>query len=88
MTFALVLAIVAGLVSWLAVGYAIWQWGPGLRKRSLWCPTLKKQAKVLGDQREADFVCSYAGLKVVDVQYCSLLKGPPLMCDKACLQHL
>jgi hypothetical protein len=88
MTFNLVLAIVAGLVSWLAVGLAIWQWGPGLRKRSVRCPTLKKQAKVLAEQREAEFVCSYAGLKVTDVQYCSLLKGPPLTCDRACLQHL
>ena len=88
MTFTLVLAMVAGLASWVAVGYAIWQWGPGMRKRSVRCPTLKKKAKVLADQREADFVCSYAGLKAADVQYCSLVNGPPLTCDKACLQYL
>ncbi len=88
MTFTLVLAVVAVLVSWSLVGRVIWQWGPGLRKRSVKCPLLKKRAKVLAEQREAEFVGSYAGLEAVDIEECSLLKGRPITCGKECLQHL
>jgi hypothetical protein len=84
MTLTLVLAIVGGLVFWAIVGYAIWFWGPGLRKRSVWCPVLKRRAKVLADQREPEFGC----LRVVDVKSCSLVKGPELTCSKECLSHL
>ncbi len=84
MTSSLVLTAVTGLVLWAIVGYAIWQWGPGLRKRPVRCPVLKRRAKVLADQREAEFGC----LKVTDIKYCSLLNGPPLTCSKECIQHL
>lgn len=88
MTSTIVLAVVAGLISWVTAGFAIWQWGPGLRKRFVQCPVLKKRAKVLVDQREPKFVSSYAGLQVADVQSCSLLNGLPLTCGKDCLQRL
>jgi hypothetical protein len=85
--FTLALVIEAVLIAWVVAGYAIWQCGPGVRERSVRCPVLKKRAKILADQREADFFCSYAGLKVVDVTYCSLMKDA-LTCGKECLQHL
>lgn len=83
MTTTLVLAIVGGLVLWAIVGYAIWQWGPGLRKRSVRCPVLKRRARVLADQREAEF----GSLMVIDVKSCSLVRGPALTCSKECLSH-
>ena len=87
MSFTLGLAVEAMLLAFVIVGYAIWQYGPGVRERSVRCPVLKKRAKVLADQREAGFSCSYAGLEAVDVTNCSLVKGP-LTCSKECLQHL
>ena len=83
MTPTLVIAVVAGLVFWVIVGYAIWQWGPGLRKRSVRCPVLKRKAKVLAELTEPEFGC----LEVADVKACSLLRSP-LACGKECLQHL
>ena len=64
----LVFAIVGGVVLWGIAGWAIWQWGPGLRNRSVRCPVLKRRAKVLADQREAEF----GSLMVVDAKSCSL----------------
>ena len=84
MTSTLMFAAIAGLAFWVVVGYFIWKWGPGLRRRSVQCPVLKRRAKVLADQREAEF----ASLKVVDVKACSLLNGSLLMCNKECLTHL
>jgi hypothetical protein len=81
------LAIGAVLIALVVAGYAIWQYGPGVRKHSVRCPVLKERAKVLVDQREADFFCSYAGLKAVDLTHCSLMKGA-LTCSKECLQNL
>jgi hypothetical protein len=85
MTSTIFLGVVIVLALWAIVGYAIWQWGPGLRKRSVWCPVQKKRAKVLAEQREALFPASYAGLSVVDIKQCSLFKGGPLKCQKECL---
>lgn len=45
------------LACWAVVAYTIWKWGPGLRKRSVRCPEKKVRAKVLADQREAEFGC-------------------------------
>ena len=87
MSFSVALAIGAVLMALVVAGYAIWHYGPGVRERSVRCPMLKKRAKVLVDQREADFFCSYAGLKAVDLTYCSLMKGA-LTCSKECLQNL
>ncbi len=84
MTSTLVLAIVGGLVFWAIMGYAIWWYGPGLRKRSVRCPELKRRAKVLADQREPEFAC----LVVADIRSCSLLNGPARTCGKECLSHL
>jgi hypothetical protein len=78
-------AIVVAL--WAIAAYAIWQWGPGLRKRSVWCPVLKKRAKVLAEQKEALFYPSYSGLSVVDIKQCSLFKGRALECHKECLER-
>jgi hypothetical protein len=88
MTFTIPVAVVAVLALWAIAAYAIWQWGPGLRNRSVWCPVLKKRAKVLAVQKEALFVNSYAGLSVVDIKQCSLFKTGPLLCHKDCLQRL
>jgi len=87
MSFSLALAIGAAVMALVVAGYAIWQYGPGMRERSVRCPVLKKRAKVLVDQREANFYCSYAGLKAVDLTHCSLMKGA-LTCSKECLQNL
>lgn len=77
------------LVALVGAAYAIWQYGPGVRERSVRCPLLKKRAKVLVDQREADFYCSYAGLKTVDLTHCSFMNGPlGFRCDKECLPNL
>ena len=84
MTSTLVLAIAGGLVFWVIVGYAIWWYGPGLRKRSVRCPELKRRAKVLADQREPEFCC----LVAADIKSCSLVNGPALTCGKECLSHL
>jgi len=84
MTSQLVLAILVALGFLLAAGFFIWQWGPGLRTRTVTCPELKLGADVLVEQREAEF----GNLKFVDVKYCSLLKGRPVNCDKECLERL
>ncbi len=69
---------------WTAVGYAIWKWGPGLRKRRVRCPEKNTAAAVLADQRETEFGC----LRVVDVRTCSLAPGTPLACGKPCVARL
>jgi hypothetical protein len=76
---------VAGvLVCWVVVAYAIWKWGPGLRMRSVRCPERKMRARVLAEQREAEF----GSLRTADVQVCSLFPGAPLSCGKACIARL
>jgi len=85
MTTQVVLAGVVVLVLWAIATYAIWQWGPGLRRRTVWCPVHKKRATVLAEQKEALFVPSYAGLSVIDIKKCSLYEGQPLGCEKECL---
>jgi len=78
------LEIVGVLSAWAVAAYAIWRWGPGVRGRSVRCPEKKVRAKVVADQREAEFGC----LRVVDVTACSLLPGAPVTCDKECLLRL
>ncbi len=80
----LVLVAILALVIWSAAGYAIWHWGPGLRRRGVRCPEKNTFAEVLADQRESEFGC----LRVVDVKTCSLLPGAPLACGKECLAKL
>lgn len=75
--------VVGVLLAWSVAAYAIWKWGPGLRKRSVRCPEKKLRAKVLADQREAEF----GSLRVTDVTACSLFAGAPL-CGKECLGRL
>ncbi len=77
-------ALVAVFICWVAAGYAIWKWGPGLRKRFVRCPERKRSATVLADQREAEF----GSLQVVDVKTCSLLSSVPLDCSKQCRARL
>jgi hypothetical protein len=72
------------VVSWAVLAYAIWKWGPGLRKRSVRCPEKRVGAKVLADQREAEFAC----LHVVEVKQCSLFGNAPVACGKGCLARL
>jgi hypothetical protein len=77
------------LMAWVAAGYAIWQYGPGVREHYVRCPMLNKLAKVLVDQKEAGFYCSYAGLQAVDLTHCSFMNGPlGFTCDKKCLRNL
>jgi len=80
----LILEIVAVVVCWIIAAYAIWKWGPGLRKRSVKCPEKKVRAQVMADQREVEFGC----LSVADVAACSLFHNEPLSCGKECLTHL
>ena len=72
------------LICWAVLAHAIWKWGPGLRKRSVRCPEKRSRAKVMADQREAEFGC----LHVVDVKECSLLQDAPGACGKGCLVRL
>jgi len=73
-------ALVGVAVCWVVAGYAIWKWGPGLRKRSVKCPESRRRATVLADQREAEF----GSLRVVDVKECSLLTPTQMNCSKQC----
>jgi hypothetical protein len=72
------------LICWAVLAHAIWKWGPGLRRRSVRCPEKKVGARVLADQREAEFGC----LHVVGVKECSLLRNAPVACSKGCLAQL
>jgi len=72
------------LICWLVLARAIWKWGPGLRRRSVRCPEKRVGAKVLADQREAEFGC----LQIVDVKECSLLQHGPVTCGKGCVARL
>jgi hypothetical protein len=80
MTMIIKEALVGVAVSWTVAGYAIWKWGPGLRRRFVRCPERKVRARVLADQREAEF----GSLHVVDVTECSLLTSPQMNCSKQC----
>ena len=81
------LAVVCVLAVWALAGYCVWRWGPGLRKRSVWCPVLKSRAKILAEQEEKGFRNSYAGLSIVDVQQCTLFRAGPVLCHKECLRR-
>jgi hypothetical protein len=78
MTMLIKIALAGVVVCWIVAGYAIWKWGPGLRKRSVRCPERKVRARVLADQREAEF----GTLHVVDVKSCSLTRQ--MDCSKQC----
>jgi hypothetical protein len=78
------LAIVGVVVCWTVAAYSIWKWGPGLRKRFVRCPEKKLRAKVLADQREAEF----GSLRVVDVKACSLLTPARPDCSQRCRASL
>jgi len=81
----LIKVAIAGVAVWWAVaGYAIWKWGPGLRKRAVRCPEKKLRATVVADQREAEF----GSLRVVDVRQCSLLGAAQPACSKQCMARL
>jgi hypothetical protein len=88
MTSAVLFALMAVIAVWALAAFFIWQWGPGVRERSVWCPVHKRRATVLVQQKEALFVNSYAGLSVVDVNRCSLFRSGPLGCHKECLQRM
>ena len=87
MSYSVALAIGFMLVVLIAAGFAIWQYGPGMRERFVRCPVQKKRARVLVEQREAGFYCSYAGLQAVELSRCSLINGA-VTCGKECLQNL
>jgi hypothetical protein len=84
----LLLTLLIVMAVWAIMAYAIWQWGPGLRRRSVWCPVMKKRARILALQREALFCPSYAGMRVIDIKACSLFKRWQVNCHKECLQRL
>jgi hypothetical protein len=72
------------LLCWAVLARAIWKWGPGLRRRPVLCPEKSVRARILAEQREADFGC----LRVVEVKGCSLREEAPLACSKGCLVSL
>jgi hypothetical protein len=78
------LEIFGVMICWLLLAHAIWKWGPGLRRRSVRCPEKRVGAKVLADQREAEFGC----LRVADVKACSLFVKAPPACSKGCMARL
>jgi hypothetical protein len=84
MTEIIIAEILGVLFAWVVTGYAIWKWGPGLRKRTVSCPELKVHAQILADQRESEFGC----LRVVDLSACSLVPSAVPACRKACLARL
>jgi len=73
-------AVIGVFVCWAGTTYAIWKWGPGLRKRYVRCPEKRLRATVVADQREAEF----GSLRVVDVKACSLVTSAQLTCSKQC----
>ena len=76
---------ISGVVAcWVILAHAIWKWGPGLGRRSVRCPEKRLGAKVLADQREAEFGC----LHVVDVIECSLFEEATVSCGKGCMARL
>lgn len=85
MSSAFVLGIMFIAAVWAIGGYFIWEFGPGLRIRSVRCPVLKKRATVLADVKEARYPGSYAGLALADVKECSLLGTTFLSCHKECI---
>jgi hypothetical protein len=84
MTSIFVLEAATLFLCWAVAGYAIWKWGPGSRGRAVACPERKLQARVLAEQREAEFGC----LRVADVGSCSLFPGEELTCSKACAARM
>ena len=84
MTLSLWYGIVIVLAALAATGYAIWYWGPGLRKHGVMCPMMRRHAHVLTEHRESEF----GNLRVVDVKHCSLLNGAEVSCGKDCLKFL
>jgi len=78
------LEIAGVFAAWAVAAFTIWKWGPGFRKRSVTCPNTKRTARVLADQREAEFGC----LRVVDVRTCSLLPSQVLACGKDCIAKI
>jgi hypothetical protein len=84
----LLLGVLIILALWAVMAFAVWQWGPSLRTRTVWCPVMKKRARILALQKEALFFPFYAGLNVIDIKECSLANGVPLKCHKECLQRL
>ena len=84
MTEIIVAEILGVLLAWAATAYAIWKWGPGLRKRTVSCPEIKVHVQVVADQREAEFSC----LRVIDLKACSLIPSAVPSCDKKCIAQL
>ncbi len=87
MTAGIAVTIVAVLALWAVAAFAVWYWGPGLRRRTVWCPVFKMHANIVTEQKEGGFEDSYAGLAVMDVKRCSLFKGQAVRCEKDCLQN-
>jgi hypothetical protein len=80
----MIVVVALMLGAWAVAGYAIWKWGPGVRRRSVRCPEKGAMASVIAEQREGDFGC----LRVVDVKACSLVAGDILTCDRECMARL
>lgn len=80
------MGVVIGLMlgTWTVAAFAIWKWGPGIRRRSVRCPEKGVLAEVMADQQEGDFGC----LRVVDVRRCSLVPGDMLNCERECMVKL
>jgi hypothetical protein len=84
MESAYVLLVLAMLACLVITGIAIWNWGPGIRARSVRCPEKNRRATILAEQAEGDFCC----LRVAEVKGCSLVPGEILTCDRECLREL
>ena len=87
MTPGIALTIVAVLVLCAVAAYAASHWGPGLTRRTVWCPVFKMHADIAARQNEAAVANSPSGLAVTEVKRCSLFKEASPRCEKECLQQ-
>ena len=78
---AILLAVAAVLIAWVALYLVIRRWGPGSVRRLLLCPEKKIPARVTFERREG----SFGSLKVRDVKECSLFPKATVSCEKQCM---
>jgi len=88
MTVGIAMIIVVVLALCPVGTYALRNWGPGLRRCTVWCPVFKMHSDIVTQPNEAAFAKTDPGLTVMDVKRCSLFKGEALRCKKECLQSL
>ena len=77
----IVFALDGVVIAWSIAFGIIRRWGPGIVRRTLFCPEKQVSARVTFRRREG----SFGSLKAADVQECSLFPNPLVTCNKQCL---